>query len=203
MSGHKIGLLGGTFDPIHVGHIHLAFEVMEHFSLDKVLFCPAYASPFKVNQAHASPLHRLKMLKLALEGLHNFSVLEYEINRQKTSYTVDTLKHLKEVCPEDQFFLILGEDVLKNFFDWKSPEEILKLSKILTGSREGVLKQETTQIPEHYKGEIERGFCKIHNLEMSSTYLRQRIQKKLCVSHLVPPKVLDYIHQHQVYSLPE
>ncbi|MCH9630339.1 MAG: Nicotinate-nucleotide adenylyltransferase [Chlamydiia bacterium] len=204
MSGKKIGLLGGTFDPIHAGHLHLAFEVMEHFHLDEVLFCPAFTSPFKVHdQAVAAPEHRLAMAKLAVEGIENFSILEHEIAEEKISYTIETLEHLKKQTPEDQYHLILGEDVLKNFFEWKRAKDILELAPLLIGSRLGFLKKEETKIPEQYHGRIEKGFCKIHNLELSSTYLRERLQKKLYTAHLIPPKVLDYIHQNELYSLPK
>lgn len=204
MSKNKIALLGGTFDPVHIGHLHIACEILEHFRLNKVLFCPAFTSPFKMNDENvASPSHRLEMTKLAIEGYDQFSVLDYEINQASVSYTIDTLEYLKKERPDDEYYLILGEDVLKTFFDWKRPEDILKLASILTASRDGVLKKNETKIPKEYLEEIEKGFCKIHKFELSSTYIRERIQKKLNVSHLLPPKVLDYIHKHQLYSLPK
>lgn len=198
----KIALLGGSFDPIHIGHLQLALEVKEHFALDEVLFCPAYVSPFKSKEGKVDPSHRLEMVKLAIEPIPAFSILDFEIKQEKISYTVDTLRYLKKKYKEDSLFLIVGEDILENFFEWREPEAILEMATILTGSR-APLKNTVTysKIPESYYKILEKGFCRIHNLEISATYLRERLQKKFYCAHLVPPKVLDYIQQHGLYSL--
>jgi len=195
----QVGFLGGTFDPIHIGHLHLALEAKEHFGLDEVLFCPSYCSPFKQQEvAIASPEERLAMTKLAVEGIHGCTVVDYEIKLHKVSYTVDTLKYLKKTFPEQEFFLILGEDHSKTFMQWKDPLEIMKIAPVRVGSREGSFN--SYDVPVEYRKTFQEGFFTIHNLEISSTYLRERLRKKLYCHHLIPPKVVDYIQSRRLYS---
>lgn len=203
MSKNKVGLLGGTFDPIHVGHLHLAFEILESFDLDEILFVPAFTSPFKIHDTVASAKDRLEMVRLAIKGIEKFSLLDFEIKQEKVSYTVDTLEFLKKSQPKNCYYLILGEDVFKNFFTWKRANDILEMSDLIVGSREGVLKKEGTNIPKQHQERVEKGFCKIHNLEISSTYVKERLQNGLYTAHLILPKVLDYIHQNGLYCLPK
>jgi nicotinate-nucleotide adenylyltransferase len=195
-----IGFLGGTFDPIHIGHLHVAFEAKERFSLDEILFCPTFVSPLKIKETPmATPEHRLKMVSLAIEGIEGFSLLDYEIVNGKVAYTIDTIKFLKAASPLCDYSLILGEDHLNDFFEWKQPEELLKLAPLKIASREGVLKKEFLKIPKQYHVLLQEGFFKIHNLEVSSTYLRERLASKSYCKHLIPPKVVDYIHRYGIY----
>lgn len=196
----RVGFLGGTFDPIHIGHLHLAFEAKEHFSLDEILFCPTFVSPFKIHErALVSSRDRLKMVSLAIEGIEGFKLLDYEISQENVTYTIDTIRFLKKNSPNCEYSLILGEDHLRGFFKWKDPEALLELVSLKIGSREVFLKKEHLEIPQKYHNLLEEGFFKIHNLEISSTYLRQRLASKNYSKHLIPPKVVDYIHQHQLY----
>lgn len=196
----QVGFLGGTFDPIHIGHLQLAFEAKECFSLDEVLFCPTFTSPFKIHETPAaSACHRLKMVSIAIKEIEGFALLEYEISKESVAYTIDTIKFLKKKAPETEYSLILGEDHLSGFFKWKEPEELLRLASLKIASREGFLKKNFLEIPQKYHALLEEGFFKIHNLEISSTYLRERLSCKNYSKHLIPPKVVDYIHQHQLY----
>ncbi len=176
----KVGLFGGSFDPIHFGHINLAIEIFEREKLDKILFCPAGQNPFK--KAFTTPAHhRLEMLKLALEGLPQFEILPWELERDGPSYTVDTLKKLSEHY--QHIFLILGGDTFQEFPHWKDPDEIRRLATILSGPRSS-------------KEASEKGY---RVLEVSSTELRERLEKRLYCCHLMPKNVVDYIHAHQLY----
>jgi nicotinate-nucleotide adenylyltransferase len=195
----KIGFFGGTFDPIHIGHLQLALEAQETFSLDEVLFCPTYLSPFKsAKPPCASAQERLRMVQLAIEGIPGFKVLEDEIIQEKTSYTIDTLRALQEIDPLVQYFLILGKDSVKNFFTWKEAHSLIELAPLLIGERvkgetEGMgLSQEEAYI-------LRQGLFKNHSIEVSSTYLRARLIARLYCKHLIPPKVLDYIREHGLY----
>jgi nicotinate-nucleotide adenylyltransferase len=193
------GFLGGTFDPIHIGHLHLAFEAKERFSLDEVLFCPTFISPLKLQENPVvTSHHRLKMVSLAIEGIPGFSLLDYEMNQEKVTYTVDTIRFLKTLKPESEYALILGEDHLNDFFKWKEVEELLKLVSLKIASREGVA-QQSKHLPLSDQQRLQEGFFKIPNLEISSTYLRARLALKKYCKHLIPPKVVDYIEQHRLY----
>ena len=195
----KIGFFGGTFDPIHIAHVQLALEAQENFGLDEVLFCPTYLSPFKeARPPLASPHERLQMVQLAIEDIPGFKVLGYEVAQKKISYTIDTLRFLQAENPLAQYFLILGRDVVRNFFSWKEAKALMELAPLLVGDRgecvieEMALSQEDEQI-------LKKGFFKNHSIDLSSTYLRERLQKGLYSKHLIPPKVLDYIREHRLY----
>ncbi len=165
----NIGFFGGSFDPIHFGHLSLAIEMLEKHGLDEILFCPAFCSPFKVERPPAaSPEARLEMLKLVLADVPQFRVTSLEIERCVASYTVETLKRL----PIAQYRLILTKESAAFFSKWKEPEEIQRLAPLLIG---------------------ERAF------PISSTEVRERLKKKLYCGHLVPEKALYYIENHGLY----
>ncbi len=196
----KIGLFGGSFDPIHFGHLNLALEMLEKRGLDEVWFCPVNISPFKMhNQPHIEASHRLKMLALALDDIPSFHFLENEMKREGPSYTVETLRELHNQYPQHEFFLILGDDAVSHFFNWHQPEEITSLAKLLVGQRD-------FQKPNNFKGStgiqkaIEEGLTPTRVMDISSTDLRQRLENKLYCRHLIPAKVMDYISKNDLYS---
>lgn len=175
------GFLGGTFDPIHFGHLNLAINLKEKAGLDKIIICPAWVSPFKEGQKMASPQHRLAMCRLAIEGLKGFEVLDYEIKKAGPSYTIDTIKYLNRPLR-----LLLGDDQLKDFSKWKEADLLKKLAPPLVGTR--FQKEGETTIP---------------IMEISSTDIRQRLKAKEPCVHLVPHKVLDYIFKNDLYCFSE
>jgi len=197
----KIGFFGGSFDPIHIGHLQLALEAKEKYQLDQILFCPAFISPFKLNNpSAANAKERLEMVKLAICAIDGFDVIDLEIENCGPSYTIDTIKKLKNLNPTHQYFLILGEDQLDGFSRWKDSEQLKRLSPLIIGSRvgrKGAFENANTNLDANAIN-----FFKISNLEISSTYIRDRIAKKLFVSHLLPPKVVDYIALHGLYLTP-
>jgi len=132
-----IGFFGGTFDPIHFGHIGLAIQLLEIHKLDEVLFCPAYCSPFKTAAPpYASPEHRLAMSALAIEGIPRFRITPYEIDRGDPSYTIDTLQVLKgESRGPVKFRLLLSEEAAVHFDQWKDFQELIRLAPPLIGTR--------------------------------------------------------------------
>lgn len=194
-----IGFFGGTFDPVHHGHIALALAMVEH-GLKEVWFCPAKRNPFKQTDAPEEVEHRLNMLRLATERIPEFKVLDIEAKREGNSYTVDTLRTLvreqKNSSHPEEIRLILGGDLLKGFMDWKDAREILELAKPIVGGR--CSKENYDSIPKELKDQ--NIFIDIPILEISSTQIRQRIKQNLYIEHLVPPKVVDYIKSHGLYS---
>ena len=193
----KIGVFGGTFDPIHYGHIHLALSLKESRGIDQLFFSPNYVSPDKQESpAQATAQQRFEMLLLALEGVPGCCALDYEINRKQPSYTIDLVRYVRSsFCQkEDLLFLLMAEDLLERFASWKESSELVKLASPLIGSRACLQK----------KGEkrdeiFEKGRENIPMIEISSTMVRNRLKNKLYCGHLVPAKVLDYIYANKLY----
>jgi nicotinate-nucleotide adenylyltransferase len=195
----KVGFYGGTFDPIHLGHINLALEILEKHNLDEVWFCPANVSPHRQRADHTTAEHRLNMVKLAISDIPQFKLIDIECKRGGVSYTIDTLKQLIEKHGKtDQFYLILGDDSLKGFMQWKDPQAIVDLVPILIGRRsEGSIQWDI--FPPKILQALKDGFTPTRLMAISGTDLRDRLQKGLYCGHLVPSKVMDYIYQNHLY----
>lgn len=133
----KIGILGGTFNPIHIGHLILAEEAREKLGLDKVIFVPAYLPPHKDNSDIAQASSRFEMANLAINGNEYFSVSDIEIKRNGRSYTIDTLREFKKAYPQDDLFFIIGSDLLTYLDEWKDLKEIIKMVKFVAATRPG------------------------------------------------------------------
>lgn len=198
-----IGIYGGTFDPIHFGHLNLAIEMLETHHLEAIWFCPVWISPHKQKQQPVSAKMRLEMVKLALEGVPHCKVLDVEVNRGGPSYTVETLRSLNELFPNQKFCLILGDDALPSFLRWHQPEEIVQRVPIFIGRRSSapVSLDAVAGHPEIYHA-IKRGLTETKVIDISSTEIRKRLSMGLYCGHLVPAKVLDYIYAHRLYSIP-
>lgn len=178
----KVGFFGGTFDPIHYGHINLALSLKESTGLDEVWFCPAYVNPFKLKVKSASAEDRLAMLQLAIQGIDGFKVIENEIDKSEPSYTIDTMIELRHLYPHT-FYLLLGEDQLKDFGKWKEAERLKEMAPLLVGRR----------------GDGGEGVA-IPRFDISATQIRERLRNHLYVGHLLPPPVLEYIHKKGLYA---
>lgn len=199
----RIGLYGGTFNPIHCGHINLAVEMLEKHSLDKIYFSPAALSPFKKDCEPIASHHRLAMLKLAIEDISEFSIIENELQRPPPSFTIDTIEELlaadnnKPADEQPQYFLILGEDALDGLHKWHRVEDIIAKVQLLIGARscKEYLKCENLELQKA----IENGMTITRLFDISSSEIRQRIQQKRICNHLLPRKVLDYIYRNRLY----
>jgi len=193
----KIGFFGGTFDPVHFGHINLALQLFESHGLDEVLFCPVARSPFKEEMPPAaSPNDRAAMTQLAIEDIGFFRLSRIELERPGLSYTIDTLRALHSVYRNDRLYLLLSEDSLRCFHLWKECEEIVKLAQPLVGSR-GQAEEKIPASP--VSKALRKGLTPTSRLEISSTQIRERLKNGLYCDHLVPLKVLDYIEKHHLY----
>lgn len=204
MERKKIGLLGGTFDPIHYGHLNLAFELMEKRSLDEVWFIPARVSPLKMDNYPQAMENRLAMVQLAIEEIPQFHLKDLEKDRPSPSYTIDTIKIFVEeesASPNPhQFYLLLGDDAIKKFGRWHLPEEIIQLAPLLVGSRTGVCPEAVEELSPSIQRVIQEGVTKIPLMDISATGVRYRISHGLYCGHLVPAPVLNYIKNEGLYT---
>lgn len=190
----RVGFFGGSFDPIHFGHVHLAIQLFEIHGLDEVLFCPAACSPLKMRDPpFAKGEDRFAMLQRALEGIAHFQITPLEIERGSPSYTIDTLKALK--APGMEFHLLLSEEAASTLPLWKEAQELLELAPPLVGARSGAF-----SYPQPFAKVLKKGHTQTKIFEVSSTEVRERLKKGLYCGHLVPAKALDYICRHRLYS---
>jgi nicotinate-nucleotide adenylyltransferase len=189
----KVGIYGGTFDPVHHGHLITAQSVREMRNLDKIIFIPSYISPHKLDQKASEPEHRLKMINTAIEDIPYFECSDFEISRQKISYTIDTLQELKKYY--DEIELIIGEDNMETFYTWKSPEEIMKIVTLIVLKRKIVDKV-------GYKNKFasKAVFLETPRIDINSTTIRERVNKGLPIDFLVPQKVMKYIYELNLYK---
>ena len=188
----RIGILGGTFNPIHVGHMTIAEMVCEKLKLDKVIFVPSCLPPHKSNKNVASAGDRYRMVSLAVRKNPHFEVSDYEVKKGGKSYSIDTVTHLKACYPSGtKFFFIIGRDLLPTLHTWKQIDDVLKMVSFVTLNRPGY-KQE--------KSRIKVRAISIPELQVSSSYVRKRITTGKTVQYLVPDNVLDYIHRKKLYK---
>ncbi len=199
----RVGFLGGTFDPIHFGHINLAIELKEKANLDEVWFCPTHISPFRVNIPPVTgPKKRAEMIRLAIGDIKGFSLNEIELHRPPPSYTVDTIKQLQAEHPDVHFYLLLGEDSLLGLEAWKGVEELISLAPPLIACRRSTLESElkTPSLPHFLEEKVQKGEIQTNYIDISSSSIRKRLKERLYCGHLLPGKVLDYIYKNQLYS---
>ncbi len=187
-----VGILGGSFNPVHTGHLITAQILLEKRNLDKIIFVPCYISPHKIEKGESKPAHRLEMLKLALSNNKSFEICTFELMREKVSYTIDTIKELKKNYTNLE--LIIGYDNILKFDTWKEPDEIFKLVNVI------VMKRPGAKEPEHkdtyYKQAI---FVDTPLLEISSTNIRERVKNNLNIDFYVPENVKQYIYRNKLY----
>lgn len=201
MEKRKIGILGGTFDPIHLGHLILAETIMEECALNRVVFIPAADPPHKNWAQGATPRQRYEMVQLAIESNPAFGISDMEIKRQGPSYSRDTLAQLVQEHGEDaEFYFIVGADSIVTLHTWNRVEELLTLCHFIGASRRG--SEPDRRILEKQFGELAR---KIHCIvtpewDISSTDIRSRIQQGKSIKYIVPEKVEQYIYGEKIYA---
>lgn len=186
----KIGILGGTFNPIHIGHLILADEVREKLGLDKVIFVPTYIPPHKQNSEVAAADERLRMVKAAIKGNKFFKTSDIEIKRKGPSYTVDTVKALNKKFPGEELYFIAGSDLLKYLDEWKDFQELLGLMKFVVATRPGYPLE---KIPAY----VQR--VSIRAVDVSAFEIRECIKESKSFRYLVPEAVFEYINKKKLY----
>lgn len=199
---HRVGIMGGTFDPIHIGHLVTAEAVRNEYGLDKVIFIPAAVPPHKQEQQVTPALHRYIMTVLATYSNPYFEVSPIEMNRPGPSYTIDTIYELVEKYGQDtDFYFITGADAIAEIPTWDRIEELLGLCQFIAATRQGFLPN-VDNIKDYF-GEL--GEKRIHRLntpelEISSTDIRSRIKNGVSIKYIVPLAVEQYIYKEGLYK---
>jgi nicotinate-nucleotide adenylyltransferase len=216
-SGVRIGLFGGSFNPVHTGHLRAAEEIREHFTLDKVIFIPAHISPHKPAATLASAGHRLAMLECAIEHNRHFISWDVELKRPGKSYSVETLRHFREAFPEAAApFFIMGIDAFREIGSWKNYRELFALCNFIVMTRPGYeLPPAMELIPRQLAGAFscnreekryrhasgcEVFIADIPGLAISSQDIRRRAAEGRSIAYLVPKAVEDYLRGHHLYQ---
>lgn len=191
----KIGILGGTFDPPHFGHLVLAQELAEKLKLDRVIFIPSAVPPHKTGDDISSFKHRFDMTQRAISGNKLFSISDIELKREGPSYTIDTIKQLRKLYPQAELFLLTGSDILEEIPNWKNPREIYESIKVVIGLRPGFDRiDQTSQFAK------ESRIIEITSLDISSTLIRRKIKTGEAIRYLVHSEVEHYILQQKLYK---
>lgn len=192
----KVGIIGGTFDPVHLGHLICADFVRNNKKLDKIIFLPAAVPPHKTDKKISQNKYRLAMLRLALKDNPYFEISEYEIRKGGISYTIDTIQHLKQNSSDDvEYFLIIGADNLLDLENWKKPDTLLREVQVLVLRRPGI------DLTAAEQGFIQRvTFIDSPVIEISSSDIRRRIKEHTLIKYLVPKNVEKYIYKKGMYT---
>ncbi|NIO10234.1 MAG: nicotinate-nucleotide adenylyltransferase [Deltaproteobacteria bacterium] len=216
----KIGLFGGTFDPIHWGHLRSAEEVREAFALDRVIFIPASVPPHKRRKPTTSPEQRLHMVRLAIRGNPHFRASSIELQRPGKSYSIDTIRYFsKRNSAKDSVYFVLGLDAFESIDSWKNVTEIFPLCHLIVTSRPGsgdrlslgtipvavrggFCYDPGSQVIRHQSG---KGlyFCRLTDIGISASEIRKRLAKGKSIRYLVPQKIETYIKNQALYQAPQ
>lgn len=199
IAGKRLGVMGGTFDPIHYGHLFVAEEARARFSLDHVLFVPNGSPPHKKEYLLSAPRDRYEMTCLATADNPAFTCTALELNRPGASYTVDTLATLRAQYTQAELFYITGIDAIADILTWRRHAEIIQMATFIAAARPGFdLKTLQDRLPSAY---LERILLLGSTAQgVSSTEIRERIRAKLPTRYLTPDEVLDYIRDHHLYE---
>lgn len=201
----RVGIFGGTFDPIHIGHLMTAQAVRDEFHLEEILFIPASEPPHKIGWEITSAEHRYNMVSLATESNPYFSVSRIELDRKGRSYTIDTVRELLRLHGEDtEYYFLAGADVIRDLPTWENVKQLLELCRFIAATRQGseadfdALKRFFGAAGEH----------RIHRLvtpelEISSTDIRRRVERGFSIEYIVPREVAAYIRQNRLYRRQE
>lgn len=202
-SFRRIGVFGGSYNPVHCGHLQIAAAAREQFDLDQVWFVPAWIQPFKQGMQVVSASHRRQMLALALEPYPYFRICDYELEKKGISYTCDTMQALKAAMPDTQLYFIMGADSLDTFATWYHPEKICACASILAAVRHrpgksDALQKQADMLRQSLHADVH--FLQTPFYDVSSTQIRQMDAQALAGQHLVPDSVLQYICDHHLYE---
>jgi nicotinate-nucleotide adenylyltransferase len=196
----QVGILGGTFNPPHLGHLVCAQEAYLQLELDRVMLMPARIPPHKPVEHEPGVAHRLELCRLAVQGDDRFSVSDLELSRPGPSYTVDTLDELNSSEPNNELFLIVGGDVAAGLPQWREPERVLGLATLAVARRRGTAWASVESALRGLRGGDRARFFRMPEIGVSSTIVRERVRARQPIRYIVPDQVAEYIARHRLYG---
>lgn len=199
----RLGVLGGTFDPPHIGHMLMAQYALEALALEEIIFVPSGRPPHKDMGAVTPSEHRLNMVRLATAYNPQFSVDDLELNARENTYTINTIQALRAQRPDAELFFLIGADSLTELSSWKRIDELLPLCRFIVFARPGEcmdeMRQRASKLPPPWATQLVQDIQTGHEINVSSTKVRQRVSRKQSIRYLVPVEVEAYITQHGLY----
>lgn len=195
----KLAIMGGTFNPIHIGHLVCAEEAINQYGLDQVVFMPAGLPPHKEVQNGASSEDRYLMAAIATASNPRFEISRYEIDRKQISYTVDTIRHYREELPEAELFFITGADAVTEILEWKDPAELLSMAVLIAATRPGYPLDKLSGTTKHFLKQNRVRIMEIPAIGVSSSLIRERTAKGQSIRYLVPQGVEQFIEKERLY----
>lgn len=198
---YRLAIMGGTFDPIHYGHLVAAEGARHQFNLQKVIFVPAGRPPHKANKPMTDPVHRLAMTRLAVKSNPYFEVSAIEIERPGPSYTIDTVRWMARIYPDAEIYFITGADAVLEILTWKNVKELIQICYFIAATRPGYrldgLQQVLGAFPREYLNKIYT--MEVPALAISSTDIRRRVSEGRPIKYLLPEPVEEYIYEKGLY----
>lgn len=199
----RIGVLGGSFNPVHLGHLILAQDALDRFALDRVLFVPCARPPHKPAALLAPAAHRVAMLRAALRGAPRFELCDLEIRRGGTTFTIDTLRALARARPRDELVFLIGSDTLPELRLWKEAPALLRAFRFATLARPGFALRKAAACALPVEPDTARRMladvAQGHRVGISASDIRRRVSQGLSIRYLVPDAVEQYIREHDLY----
>jgi nicotinate-nucleotide adenylyltransferase len=188
----RIGILGGTFNPIHIGHLAVAQWAYEQLKLDKVIFVPSYLPPHKSGRGVLSPKHRFEMVAIAIKDNPHFEVSDFEIQKGGKSYSIDTVRFFKSAFPEGtKLYFIIGEDALSTLPGWKNVADLAQMATFVVINRPGA---------QQIKSKVPVKFIPMLGIDVSASYVRKCFTAGKSVKYFLPENVLKYIKRHHLFD---
>lgn len=200
----KIGIMGGTFDPIHSGHLMLGRFAKDLFALDKIWFMPNGTPPHKASETIESQTkHRVEMVKIAISNEEDFVLQLYEVDNKEVNYSYLTMEHFREVYPEHEFYFIIGADSLFSIEKWKYPDRLLKTCIVLAAYRDGKNKKEMEEKISYLNKKFSADIRLLNtpNVDISSSEIRDKLKSHEDVTDIMPAGVYEYILGNQLYGV--
>jgi nicotinate-nucleotide adenylyltransferase len=196
----NIGIFGGTFNPIHIGHLIAAQEVMDRMKLEKIIFLPTGNPPHKNENDVISAIHRFNMVKLAIEDNEKFGYSDIEVKREGKTYTYDTLCQLHNIYYDTRFYFIIGFDTLRDIDTWKRVEEVFNIASFIVVNRGNYIFEMNSELEDkRIKYNANISVVNIPDIGISSTDIRKRVCLNDSIKYLVPDKVAEYIERNDLY----
>lgn len=195
----KLAIMGGTLNPIHIGHLVCAEEAVSQYALDKVLFMPTGFPPHKEIQGGANAEHRYLMAAIATAANPRFEVSRYEIEKKQLCYTVDTVRHFREKMPGMDLFFITGADAVLEILEWKDPKELLQMATLIAATRPGYPLDKLSGATDRFLKQNRVRIMEIPAIGVSSSLIRDRVARGMSIRYLVPDGVEQFIDKERLY----